>query len=62
MGFFGKLIAAPIKVVNAPLKAVDVACCKMLGTEYDKNDPCLSGLGEQLADAVEEIVDDVINK
>lgn len=53
MGLFGKIIATPIKIVNAPVKALEDIC----GVEDDE-DRIASMPLEKLAEHVQEIDDD----
>lgn len=50
---FGKLLAAPIRLINSPMRAVE----KLLGDEGDKEDRILSRPLEEMAEAVEEALD-----
>jgi hypothetical protein len=56
MGLLGKLLAAPVRVLNIPNRAVE----KLVDTdsERDDEDNILSKPLEKLAQAIEEVDDD----
>lgn len=51
-GFVGKLIALPIRIVNAPVRALEDIC------EVDENDRIMSKPLDLLADEIEEATED----
>lgn len=56
MGFLSDLIAAPIRIVNAPLRAIEDICSP--GERVRKEDRVLSRPLDHLADAVGRISSD----
>jgi hypothetical protein len=52
MGFLGKILSLPVKIVNVPLVVVD----KITGADKDDDAvPELGYLGKKIAEALEEI-------
>lgn len=52
LGFIGALIAAPIRIVNAPIRAIETLC------DTDEDDRILSKPLDVLADEIEDATDE----
>lgn len=56
MGLLGELLSLPVRVLNIPMRAAEIAVDKMEGQgETPKEDRVLSGPLDAVAEAIEEL-------
>lgn len=55
MGLLGKILSLPIRVVNVPMRAFEIAVDKATGDETPKEDRAMSGPLDAVAEAIEEL-------
>lgn len=56
----GRLIAAPIRILNAPLRAVEVGLAAAMGEDPRRAERVISIAGEAVAKGVEHAVDEIV--
>lgn len=63
MSWLGKLIAAPVRIINAPLAVAENVINKTAGVRNEPTrDGILSGPLELVAEAIEETTDEIVGE
>lgn len=55
MGFLGDILSIPVRIVNIPMRVVEIALDKAVNEETPKENRVLSGPLDAVAEAIEEI-------
>ncbi len=55
MGLLGKILSLPVRVLNIPMRTIEIVGDKLVGEETPKEDRVMSGPLDAVAEAIEEI-------